>query len=240
MNRPPKTLFLVTARSGSKGVPGKNVLQFGGKTALGLRIETILKADPQAEIVCSTDSTEYAAIARAAGAQAPFLRPPELASDGASSIDVLIHAVDWLKAHEGREFEDVVLIEPSSPFARPRDIQAGLRLMAAHSCPVVAVREAEVDPIFLAPLGPGGEFPDLGERLSARRDVRRQAFQKQYTPCGIFYGARIAELREAATFYTQRTRAFVVPEEYGLEIDSPMQAIFAKVLWDSGRIHLDE
>src|SRR5262245_37182340 len=91
------TLYVVTARAGSKGVPDKNVMLFGGKPALGLRIECIRRFDPGANIVCSTDSAQYAAIAEQFGARAPFLRPAELASDSASSIDVLMHVLDWYR-----------------------------------------------------------------------------------------------------------------------------------------------
>ncbi len=231
-------LFLVTARSGSKGVPGKNIQPFGKIPALGLRIDVIKKFSTEAEIVCSTDSEEYACIATQFGARAPFLRPSELSSDKASSIDVILHALDWLQEHERKKFKHLVLIEPSSPFCRVQDIAAGMKMLREFECPVVAVRAADVDPIFIAPLGMAGEFPDLGSRLNARSQLQRQAFEKQFTPCGIFYGVPIEILRSARTFYTHQTRAFSVPEEYGLEIDSPLQADLAKVLWESGRIQL--
>lgn len=233
-------LFLVTARAGSKGIPDKNILRFGETTALSLRVKVIRECHfESSDIICSTDSSLYAEIARDSGAQAPFLRPQFLASDEASSIDVVLHALNWLEINENCRYRYVVLIEPSSPFCRKSDLIEGINLLKKYEDPVVAVRMVDVDPIFIAPLGEAGEFPELGARIACRSKLRRQDFRAQYTPCGAFYGALAEDFKRNRTFYSEMTRAFVIPEPYSIELDSPAQAEFAQYLWNRQKIMLD-
>jgi CMP-N,N'-diacetyllegionaminic acid synthase len=230
----PKRLFLIPARSGSKGVPGKNVMKFGRLTAIGMRVRSILASEVGGDIVCSTDSEEYAALAQAEGARAPFLRPSSLASDGASTADVILHALDWLREHEGKSYDQVVIAEPSSPFVRPADISCGCRLLdRAELDSVVSVKRAEVASRFLAPLEDDGSFPGFLQRLGSQ-DLRRQAQRPEFTPNGCFYGSKVSHFMAHRTIYAGRLYAFVMDHEYSVEIDSPLDARFAQFLWEKG------
>lgn len=143
-------LFLITARGGSKGVPGKNIRELGGKPLIVYSIETALEvAQDPAQVVVSTDSEEIAAIARKAGANVPFLRPAELATDTASSRDVILHAADCLLSSSPKAL--VLLLQPTSPFRNPDDVRKALRLYREKGPEmVVSVRTAATNPYYNA------------------------------------------------------------------------------------------
>jgi len=226
----------VPARSGSKGVPGKNILRFGSQTALSLRVTSIRNSGVAGDIVCSTDSAEYADIARSAGARAPFLRPALVASDTASTSDVIRHALDWLRDNEGRTYDDIVIAEPSSPFVRPDDIIRGCRLLSiAGVDAVVSVKPAPVSSRFLARMSEDGNFEDFLTRLTSG-DVRRQAQESEFTPNGCFYASRVENFLRAGTLYAGKLFAFEMDEMHSVEIDSPLDARFAQFLWQTGAV----
>lgn len=146
-----KPLFLIPARGGSKGVPGKNIRLLGGKPLISHTIEDALKvaSDPE-DVVVTTDSDEIAAIARQAGANVPFLRPAELATDTAGSREVIIHAADYLN-DKGKDYDCIVLLQPTSPFRNITDIEDAMNLFEKHRPDmVVSVKEARSNPYYNA------------------------------------------------------------------------------------------
>lgn len=146
-----KPLFLIPARGGSKGVPGKNIRLLGGKPLISHTIEDALKvaSDPE-DVVVTTDSDEIAAIARQAGANVPFLRPEELATDTAGSREVIIHAADYLN-DKGKDYDCIVLLQPTSPFRNITDIEDAMNLFEKHRPDmVVSVKEARSNPYYNA------------------------------------------------------------------------------------------
>lgn len=146
-----KTLFLIPARGGSKGVPGKNIRPLGGIPLIEYSIRDALAVAESAEdVVVSTDSSEIADISRKAGASVPFMRPEELATDTAASRDVMIHALDFLK-YSGTKYDSLVLLQPTSPFRNPEDIRKGLRLFEEQRPDmVVSVKQASTNPYYNA------------------------------------------------------------------------------------------
>ncbi len=108
-------MAIIPARGGSKGVPGKNIKLLGGRPLIWYSFEAARASALFDEIVLSTDDENIAYIAESFGLKAPFLRPKELASDSAKSIDVVIHCLDFFKT-QGRTFDVVVLLQPTSPF----------------------------------------------------------------------------------------------------------------------------
>ena len=110
-----KILGIIPARGGSKGVPGKNVKILGTKPLIAYTIESALSTDLIQDVVVSTDSIEIKEIAIQFGAQVPFIRPDFLANDTSKSIDVVIHALEFLK-NKGKVFDAVMLLQPTNPF----------------------------------------------------------------------------------------------------------------------------
>ena len=143
-----KVLFLITARSGSKGIPAKNLQPVGGIPLVGracrVRAQAAGRLGNSCRVVCSTDDAEIARVAQAWGAETPWLRPAELASDSAASIDVVIHALDAL----GEDFDLLVLLQPTSPLVEAEDVLGAVRLSEERDCPVVSVCPNEHPPTW--------------------------------------------------------------------------------------------
>lgn len=122
-------LGLVPARGGSRTIPRKNVRPLAGRPLVEHVLRAIAASGAVDRTVVSTDDEEIAAVARAAGAETPFLRPAELAGDEVSGIAVVEHALAWLAEHEGYEPEFVLLVQPTEPFVRPEQIRSAFELM---------------------------------------------------------------------------------------------------------------
>ena len=213
-----KVLCLVTARGGSKGLPGKNIMPLLGKPLITWSIDSGLRTPSADALVVSTDDEAIAQVARAAGALVPFMRPAELAGDTATSIDVVLHAIDWLAA-AGEQYDVVVLLEPTSPLRESADIEAALELMASpHAGAVVSVCRAEsMHPAFMYRRVSGGRLQPFLERQPT--GLRRQEIEPLYFLEGTVYASRIDVLRARRSFYHEDTFGYEVPRWKSLEID---------------------
>jgi CMP-N,N'-diacetyllegionaminic acid synthase len=127
-----RVVALIPARAGSKRVPGKNIRRLAGHPLMAYTIRAALASGVFADVVVSTDSEEYAAIARHYGAQTPFRRPAELAGDLSPDIEWVTHALDSLE-QQGLEYEAFSLLRVTSPFRQPETIQRAWRAFQAES-----------------------------------------------------------------------------------------------------------
>ena len=125
-------LALIPARSGSKSVPDKNIRMVAGKPMLAWSIGHALGAGHITRVIVSTDSEEYAKIARDYGAEVPFLRPAEYATDTALDIDVFRHALKWLEENEGYKPDIIVQLRPTYPKRRVEDIESMIGMLIDH------------------------------------------------------------------------------------------------------------
>ena len=159
----PETVALIPARSGSKGVPNKNVRLLGGHPLMAYTIASCRRCALIDRVIVSTDSAEYAEIASSYGAEVPFLRPTELAESNSPDIEFVVHALDWL-ADEGREPTSVVHMRPTTPFRDPAVVDLGIdtfvanedasALRSVHEMSESAYKTLEISPDgWLAPLG---------------------------------------------------------------------------------------
>lgn len=125
-------LALIPARSGSKSIPHKNIREFSGKPLLAHSIEQARACPAVSRVIVSTDSEEYARIARSYGAETPFLRPAAISGDTATDLEVFQHALGWLSEHEGRVPGMCVHLRPTHPNRTPEDIERAVRLLGDH------------------------------------------------------------------------------------------------------------
>ena len=146
MANSPEILFLLVGRGGSKGLPGKNLREIGGLSLIGYKakcgaaVALLLAADRLQRQRRDPQRGD-----QRHGAEMLFERPAELATDTASSNDVVLHAMDWIETHEGRRYDAIMLLEPSSPFARPEHFDEAIELFVARKASlVVGMRETEV------------------------------------------------------------------------------------------------
>lgn len=215
-----RVLVLITARGGSKGLPGKNLALVGGIPLVGRAARVGRQAavafGPGSRVVCSTDAPEIAAAARAWGAEVPFMRPAALASDGARSLDVVLHAVDAL----GGAFDAVVLLQPTSPLTEVDDVVGAMAMFAERHAPVVSVCRAEHPVEWLYTVDDDWRVSRV---LSAgERPTQRQKAQVTYRPNGAIFVTAPAMLREHESFFEPGGRAFVMPAERSVDIDTAL------------------
>lgn len=124
-----KILAIIPARAGSKSVPNKNIREIAGKPMIAYSIEHALESKLINRVIVSTDSEQYAQIAKYYGAEVPFLRPAEYATDTALDYDVFFHALTWLKEHEGYQPDVVVQLRPTYPIRKAEDIDAMIQML---------------------------------------------------------------------------------------------------------------
>jgi len=125
-------LALIPARGGSKGIPGKNIRDFGGYPLLAWSIAAAQQSELVTRVIVSTDDERIAAVARQHGAETPFLRPADLAQDTTTDFPVFEQAIQWLENHEGYRPEIVVQLRPTSP-VRPKGLlDRGIRSLLEH------------------------------------------------------------------------------------------------------------
>ena len=220
---------MVVARGGSKGLPGKNVLPLCGKPLIVYTIEAARTARTLHRTILSSDDAEIIAVARAAGCAVPFVRPAELAGDRSSTVDVALHAIDWLERQESWRADVVVLLPATAPLRRAEHIDGAVaRLLEdSRTDAVVAVTEADYPPYWMLSIDDGRLrwlFPE-----GARAD-HRQELPPAYRPNGSIYAIRAATLRAQRTFYPHETAAYVMAREDSVNIDAPLDLRLAEAL----------
>ncbi|CAN4273601.1 NeuA CMP-N-acetylneuraminic acid synthetase [Methylophilaceae bacterium] len=216
-----RILALIAARGGSKRLPGKNMKLLGGKPLIVWSID-VAKNNPEiCDILISTDDKAIAEICTEAGAYVPWLRPAELASDEASSVDVALHALDWYEAEKG-VVDGILLLQPTSPFRTRLTIRNGVELFRAFNHqPVLGVSPSHEHPMWTLKSESDYLVPFMQEHGFGRRS---QALPPLYVVNGIFYLISPAELRVYRSFIGEKT----IP----LIIESPQEALDIDTEWD--------
>lgn len=225
-----KVLVIVPARSGSKGLKNKNILQIEGKPLLGWPITAALKSKYVDEVVLSTDSEEYKKIGLDQGAKVPFLRPNEFSGDKVASIDVILHCIEWLEG-QSKVFDILVLLEPTSPMTETIDIDKALEKLVSspNSTSIVGVSKAECNhPTFAYTKDKKSLLrPFINQTGQA---VRRQELGDAFYLDGSLYISCIEALKKERTFYTENTIGFEFPKWKAFEIDDKVDFEIVKLL----------
>ena len=225
-----RVLGLIPARGGSKGLPGKNIMPIAGKPLIVWSVEQARASRYLDDVVVSTDSRKIGEIGVAAGARMPFRRPDALATDMASSIDVVLHALDAL-AGEKENFDIVVLLEPTSPLREASDIDGALERLVSvpgAECIVGVAAVESVHPAFLFRTDDKEFLAPFSDR--APNAVRRQDLETLYFIEGSVYASFAASLRERRAFYHERTIGWPVARYKSLEIDELPDLIASEAL----------
>lgn len=222
-------LAIIPARSGSKGLPGKNIKELCGKPLIAWTIEHAKSCSHIDRIVVSTDDNEIVEIAKKYCAEVPFIRPAELANDTSSTIDVIFHAINWLKEHEDYRPEYILLLQPTSPLRIAEDIEGAVqRLKEKNASAVVSVCETEHHPWWANALPENGNMKDF-----LRPEIfnkRRQDLMIFYRLNGAIYLADTEYLCEQNSFFGPDTFAYEMPKEHSIDIDSDIDFKLAGLL----------
>lgn len=210
---------IIPARGGSKGLPGKNIRNLCGKPLIVWSIEAGLQSSYLDEVMVTTDSREIAEIAAQAGAAVPFLRPPELAMDNSGTLDAVEHTLAHYLEKEGREFDYVVLLEPTSPLREPGDIDAMIEKIVNNEesfDSIVSIGEVHEHPSIMKKVCGNALEPYCSDLPLT---TRRQDNPPAYFPYGVAYITRTATLMEERTFYPARTTWYQIQRHQNYEID---------------------
>jgi N-acylneuraminate cytidylyltransferase/CMP-N,N'-diacetyllegionaminic acid synthase len=235
-----RVLFLITARGGSKGIPDKNLLLLGDRSLIAYKAISARKCRYCARLIVSSDTTAIQEEARRWGVEVPFTRPSALATDEAASEDVVLHAMDQVEA-AGERYDAVMLLEPTSPFATHHDYARAVELMVERGANVVVgLRDVATSSVFQGPMTEDGRIPAIVDKLLGRGSVRRQDVDHEYTMNGAFYLLRWDFFRRTRRRYCDRdgTYGVVMPREYSVEIDEPLDYHFARFLVEQKHIDL--
>jgi CMP-N-acetylneuraminic acid synthetase len=223
MQEPLSILALIPARAGSKGIPGKNTRLLAGKPLLEYSCACALESRRVTRTIVSTDCPQIARLARAAGVEAPFLRPAELARDDSPTLDVIIHALEWLQRGEQWKADLVVLLQPTAPLRRASDVDAALdRLVASGADSMVSVCrvDAHFHPEWQFTIQ-AGELRTFTGAPAGRIPPRRQLLRPTYVRNGAIYAFRTPSFLAGRSIYGHRCLPFEMPRERSVNIDTP-------------------
>lgn len=200
-----QVLGLIPARGGSKGIPGKNIKKLGGKELIRYTIEAALAAEGLTELIVSTEDPAIAEISRKAGAQVPFLRPQELASDTSPTIDTVLHALEYFQ-EQGQIFDAVCLLQPTTPFRTSSQIEQALeRYRSTGADSLISVKEVphQFNPYWIFEAREGTDY--LQPAKSGRPVItRRQELPPAYYRDGSIYITSRQVIQAQRTFYGQK------------------------------------
>jgi CMP-N,N'-diacetyllegionaminic acid synthase len=224
-----RILATICARGGSKGVPNKNIRLLNGKPLIAYTIECAKKYTKFDRIIVSTDSPKIAEIAKQYGADVPFLRPKELATDTSPKIPVLQHAVRYLEQEENDRYDLIVDLDPTSPLRTVEDIENCVNKMIEKNPNVVfSVTPAHKNPYFNMVEEKDGKVY-LCKKLDAPI-TRRQDAPTVYAMNASIYVYKKDFLLNTDSVFSDNTMAVVMPEERSIDIDRPIDFEFVEFL----------
>ncbi len=212
-----KILCVIPARGGSKGLPGKNVLALLGKPLIAYTIEQAKASKYIDRNIVSTDSNKIAKTAELFGAEVPFIRPKILATDNASIIAVLLHAIDWMENKEKYNFDILVLLHANAPLRSVQDIDNCIKLLVNKKADnVFSVTEAHRNPYFNMV-----EFYNAGSiRLVKKGNfVSRQNAPKVFDMNSSIYVWWKNTLKRNKRIFLKKSQIYFMPKESSVDID---------------------
>jgi CMP-N-acetylneuraminic acid synthetase len=212
-NNKPKVLAIIPARGGSKGLSGKNIRNLAGQPLINWTIKTALRCEGISRVIVSTDDPKIAEISKEAGADIPFMRPADLASDSAPGMAPVLHALGNLEP-----FDYVVLLQPTSPLRSVGDVdQAINRCVEGNARACVSVSPASSHPYLCYSMDKSGLMTtELPERF---RSSRRQEFPDFYSLNGAIYVGDVSYVLTHQSFMGPETVGYVMPKERSIDID---------------------
>lgn len=222
-----KKLFLIPARGGSKGLPRKNILPLAGKPMIKYSIDAALAVMTSGDELCiSTDNLEIKRVAEECGVEVPFLRPRQLATDEASSEDVIKHTLMWYKG-QGRAFDVVVLLQVTSPLRTAKHINEALALFNQNLDLVTSVKESHANPYFVL-----HEENKKGYLEKSKKGVysRRQDCPPVYELNGAIYIINVKSLNRKKLSDFTKIKKYTMSKEYSVDIDDKIDFIIAEYL----------
>jgi N-acylneuraminate cytidylyltransferase len=232
-------LAIVTARGGSKGIPKKNIKDVAGHPLIAYSVAAGMEAETVDRVIASTDDSEIAEIARAYGAEIPFMRPAELAADDTRDLPVFQHALEWLEKQEGYVPSIVVHLRPTSPLRQIGDIDRAVRMLRdpkyAEADAVRGVCQPFQNPYKMWRLdGDGFMTALMGHEMQEPYNQPHQALPPVYWQTGYIDVVRATTIRTLGSMTGRRIAPLVLDHDSWIDIDTPEALRYADYLLRKG------
>lgn len=231
-----KVMGIIGTRSGSKGIPNKNIKNLVGKPLLGWIIDTAKKSEYINRLVVSTDSKEYADIASFYGAEIPYLRPDYLATDTSPEYDFVKHMIDWLDENENYRPDIVVRMLATMPLQKVQDIDSVIKILLddKDTDSAVVISEARQHPLKALKLiddGKGGKslVSYVTESSLDVTGVARQTYEKAYFRSNVI-ACHTRVIIDTNSLTGNLVKYHIIPQERAIDIDSNVDFLFAEYL----------
>jgi CMP-N,N'-diacetyllegionaminic acid synthase len=221
-----RKLFLIPARGGSKGLPRKNILPLAGRPMIEYTLDAAIGAMDKGDELCvSTDDAEIIQVVESYGVIVPFVRPSELASDSASSQEVIKHALDWYD-DQGLKFDQVILLQATSPLRSTIHVKEALSLWSSEVDMVVSVKETDSNPYYVL-----FEEDELGflQKSKEGRFTRRQDCPKVYEYNGAIYVINPVKFQKFGFKALTRKRKYLMDKRSSLDVDDKIDFSLAEI-----------
>lgn len=223
-----KILCVIPARSGSKGLPGKNIKRLLGKPLIAYTIEQAKDSKYIDRIIVSTDSRKISKIAEQYGAEIPFIRPKRLATDRSSGIDVLLHAIDWMEKKEKYNFDILVLLHITAPLRNAKDIDNSIELLFKKDADnIFSVTESHRNPYF------NMVEIDHNKRIRLIKKgnfTTRQSAPRVFDMNSSIYVWKKKILKEKKSVFLKKSGIYIMPKERSIDIDDYIDFRISEIL----------
>ena len=222
-----KPVFVIPARGGSKGIPGKNIKPLCGKPLIAYSVEVARQLADDRDICVTTDDERIAQVVKNMGLDVPFMRPDYLATDGCGTYEVLLHAVKFYE-ELGRDYDTLVLLQPTSPMRTAEDVQAAIDAYTPDIDMVVTVTEAASNPYYNC-----YETDENGFLHISKGDgcyTRRQDAPKAWEYNGAVYVINIESLKKGPLGSFRSRKMVEMSRERSVDLDTPLDWMVAEAI----------
>ncbi len=222
-----KTLFVIPARGGSKGIPHKNIKPLGGKPLIRFAIDCARALASDDDICVTTDDLEIIKCVEDYGLKVPFVRPDYLATDTIGTYEVLLHTLNYYE-NQGRKYDAIVLLQPTSPFRTKEDIEGAMALYSDDVDMVVSVKEAATNPYYNS-----FEEDENGYLVISKGDghyFRRQDAPKAWEYNGAVYVINPQSLKGQNMSEFKKITKYEMDSLHSLDLDSLLDWKIAELL----------
>jgi CMP-N,N'-diacetyllegionaminic acid synthase len=225
-----KIMVIIPARGGSKGIPNKNITSLGNKPLISYVIETARKSKHVNRVVVSTDDEKIAQTSRYYGAEVPFMRPSEMAQDESPVMPAIHHAVEWFAQNENYKADILLLLQPTSPFIQPQQIDTAIDILLADSTADAVTTVIETPhnfhPYNVREIKSDGSvvffMPDEHDRYPTRQT------KPKFYAFGNFYIFRYKTLTEYNSLYGKRCLPMIIDPMTAFDINYPFDLLVAE------------
>jgi len=227
-------IAIIPARSGSKGLPGKNIRLFNNIPLICHTIECAQKSKNITRVVVSTDDDEIASISRNYGAEVPCLRPAKLASDTSMAMDAYLHMIDFISQKSLTSIEAFLALLPTVPLRESIDIDNAIQIYRDKDADsVISVTESPVPIYWYRKINAEGILVDYKNDFDAT--LNRQEVEITYIPNGAVYVFNTEKLRSSREYYLEKTYPYIMPKERSIDIDTLSDFEYAEYLFKKNK-----